>query len=205
MTSICAHRGGALLWPENSLTAFRQALALAIEEVECDVHLSADGVVLAGEGEIDRSRLTGEPLPAAVGVGDEVWAGTVNLSAVLTVRVTRAGAETLAGPVLIVEDRATIHRKVRDIAPVEQDPPGVGLDQPHHRVKTGGLARAVGTEQADHLAAMNAQRDVVEHRALVVGLGDRAHLEPAHGLVRFNGGDRMAAGIEHRPDQLPRF
>lgn len=45
MTSICAHRGGALLWPENSLTAFRQALALAIEEVECDVHLSADGVV----------------------------------------------------------------------------------------------------------------------------------------------------------------
>lgn len=44
MTTLCAHRGGALLWPENSLTAFRQALALPIEEVECDVHLSADGV-----------------------------------------------------------------------------------------------------------------------------------------------------------------
>jgi glycerophosphoryl diester phosphodiesterase len=46
VTSICAHRGGALLWPENSLTAFRQALALPIEEVECDVHLSADGVAM---------------------------------------------------------------------------------------------------------------------------------------------------------------
>ena len=45
MTAICAHRGGALLWPENSLTAFRHALELPIEEVECDVHLSADGVV----------------------------------------------------------------------------------------------------------------------------------------------------------------
>lgn len=44
MTTICAHRGGALLWPENSLTAFRHALGLPIEEVECDVHLSADGV-----------------------------------------------------------------------------------------------------------------------------------------------------------------
>ena len=103
------------------------------------------------------------------------------------------------------ENRATIHRKVRDIAPVEQDPPGVGFDQPHHRVKTGGLARAVGAEQADHLAAMNAQRDVVEHRALVIGLGDRANLEPAHGRVRVRGGDEVAAGIEHRPDQLPRF
>lgn len=46
MTAICAHRGGALLWPENSLTAFRRALALPIEEVECDVHLSADGVAM---------------------------------------------------------------------------------------------------------------------------------------------------------------
>ncbi len=46
MIAICAHRGGALLWPENSLTAFRAALALAIEEVECDVHLSADGVAM---------------------------------------------------------------------------------------------------------------------------------------------------------------
>lgn len=46
MIALCAHRGGALLWPENSLTAFRHALALPIEEVECDVHLSADGVAM---------------------------------------------------------------------------------------------------------------------------------------------------------------
>jgi len=42
-----------------------------------------------------------------VGVGDEVWAGTVNLSAVLRVRVTRAGAETLAGRLAsLAEDAA---------------------------------------------------------------------------------------------------
>ena len=43
---IAAHRGGALLWPENSLLAFRNALALGADLLELDVHLSADGEVI---------------------------------------------------------------------------------------------------------------------------------------------------------------
>jgi glycerophosphoryl diester phosphodiesterase len=43
---IAAHRGGALLWPENSLTAFRGALALGVDLVELDVHLTRDGEVV---------------------------------------------------------------------------------------------------------------------------------------------------------------
>ena len=43
MTEIIAHRGGAILWPENSLGAFRGAIAAGTDAVECDVHLSADG------------------------------------------------------------------------------------------------------------------------------------------------------------------
>ncbi len=39
------HRGGAALWPENSLTAFRNALALGSRILELDVHLTADGEV----------------------------------------------------------------------------------------------------------------------------------------------------------------
>ena len=39
---IAAHRGGARLWPENSLLAFRNALALGVDFVETDVHLTAD-------------------------------------------------------------------------------------------------------------------------------------------------------------------
>jgi glycerophosphoryl diester phosphodiesterase len=41
--AVAAHRGGALLWPENSLLAFRQALALGVTYLELDVHLSRDG------------------------------------------------------------------------------------------------------------------------------------------------------------------
>ena len=40
---IAAHRGGARLWPENSLLAFRGALGLGVDFVETDVHLTADG------------------------------------------------------------------------------------------------------------------------------------------------------------------
>lgn len=46
MTEIIAHRGGAILWPENSLHAFRQAIAAGVDAVECDVHLSRDGVAM---------------------------------------------------------------------------------------------------------------------------------------------------------------
>ena len=38
-----AHRGGAALWPENSLEAFRGAIALGARMLELDVHLTADG------------------------------------------------------------------------------------------------------------------------------------------------------------------
>ena len=43
---FAAHRGGAALWPENSLLAFRNALALGADYLEMDVHLSRDGEVM---------------------------------------------------------------------------------------------------------------------------------------------------------------
>lgn len=43
---LAAHRGGALLWAENSLLAFRNALALGADFLEFDVHLTKDGGVV---------------------------------------------------------------------------------------------------------------------------------------------------------------
>jgi len=45
-TRIAAHRGGAALWPENSLLAFRSALTLGVDALELDLHLTADGEVV---------------------------------------------------------------------------------------------------------------------------------------------------------------
>jgi glycerophosphoryl diester phosphodiesterase len=53
---VAAHRGGALLWPENSLRAFREALALGVELLEADVHLTADDeVVVLHDPTLDRT------------------------------------------------------------------------------------------------------------------------------------------------------
>jgi glycerophosphoryl diester phosphodiesterase len=38
-----AHRGGALLAPQNTLAAFRNALTLPIDAIELDAHMSRDG------------------------------------------------------------------------------------------------------------------------------------------------------------------
>ena len=42
-----AHRGGAGDWPENSSQAFESAYALGFRYMETDVHLTADGKVVA--------------------------------------------------------------------------------------------------------------------------------------------------------------
>jgi glycerophosphoryl diester phosphodiesterase len=53
---VAAHRGGAALWPENSLTAFRGALALGVDALEFDLHLTADGVpVVIHDATLDRT------------------------------------------------------------------------------------------------------------------------------------------------------
>src|SRR3989442_13687915 len=45
MPRFVVHRGGAALWPENSLLAFRNAIALGSDLLEFDVHLAAGGGV----------------------------------------------------------------------------------------------------------------------------------------------------------------
>ena len=57
--------------------------------------IPADGRIVAGRGEIDTSLVTGESLPRPVGIGDGVFAGTVNLGAPLEIEVTATGDGTL--------------------------------------------------------------------------------------------------------------
>jgi len=56
--------------------------------------IATDGVVVEGRSEVDRSLLTGEPVPDEVGPGDEVAGGTINDLGRLVVRATRVGADT---------------------------------------------------------------------------------------------------------------
>jgi Cu+-exporting ATPase len=57
--------------------------------------IATDGVVVEGESAVDRSMLTGEPLPEDAVPGDEVVGATINISGRLVVRATRIGSDTV--------------------------------------------------------------------------------------------------------------
>jgi glycerophosphoryl diester phosphodiesterase len=62
-TLLAAHRGGSLLWPENSLLAFRNAIALGADFIEFDVHLSKDGeVVVIHDPTLERTTMGTGPV-----------------------------------------------------------------------------------------------------------------------------------------------
>src|SRR6266516_3372341 len=62
-------------------------------------NVAADGLIVSGQGSFNQANITGESLPVDKKPGDEVFAGTQNLTGVLEVRVTRAGQDTTLGRV----------------------------------------------------------------------------------------------------------
>jgi len=62
-------------------------------------NVAADGVIVSGQGSFNQATITGESLPADKKPGDEVFAGTQNLTGVLEIKVSRAGSDTTLGRV----------------------------------------------------------------------------------------------------------
>jgi len=64
-------------------------------QVAAGERIPADGAVAAGRSDIDGSLVTGESVPVAAGPGDRVFAGMLNLTAPVRVRVSATGEGTL--------------------------------------------------------------------------------------------------------------
>jgi len=62
-------------------------------------NIAADGVVVSGDSTVNQANITGESLPTDKTGGDEVFSGTNNLTGMLDIRVTKAGADTTLGRV----------------------------------------------------------------------------------------------------------
>ena len=69
--------------------------------------IGGDGVVTDGASEVDQATITGEPLPGSKGPGDEVFAGTVNGTGTLRVRVTRPAADTVIARIVAMVSEAS--------------------------------------------------------------------------------------------------
>ncbi|MBM7714919.1 Cd2+/Zn2+-exporting ATPase [Bacillus thermophilus] len=55
----------------------------------------SDGEIMKGSTTMDESAITGESMPASKGLGDEVFAGTMNVNGSITVRITKPNEESL--------------------------------------------------------------------------------------------------------------
>ncbi|WP_181412392.1 heavy metal translocating P-type ATPase [Streptomyces griseorubiginosus] len=69
--------------------------------------IGADGVVVDGASEADQATITGEPLPVAKGPGDEVFAGTLNGTGALRVRVGRDPADSVVARIVTLVEEAS--------------------------------------------------------------------------------------------------
>ncbi|WP_328842089.1 heavy metal translocating P-type ATPase [Streptomyces europaeiscabiei] len=69
--------------------------------------IGADGQVLEGESEADQATITGEPLPVPKAPGDEVFAGTLNGTGVLRVRVARDPADSVIARIVSLVEEAS--------------------------------------------------------------------------------------------------
>src|SRR6266702_1586701 len=106
-----ASGGGIYLEVAAAVTTF----LLAGRFYEARARSSAAGEVLYGESAVDRSMMTGEPVPVDASAGDAVTGGTIALTGRLVVRAVQVGEHTqLAQLVALVgraqADKAAIQR-----------------------------------------------------------------------------------------------
>ncbi|MFI5887942.1 heavy metal translocating P-type ATPase [Streptomyces sp. NPDC051554] len=97
------------------LDADDREVAVAVEElavgdtilVRPGERVGADGRVLDGASEVDQATITGEPLPVAKEKGDEVFAGTLNGTGALRVRVERDAPDSVIARIVRMVEEAS--------------------------------------------------------------------------------------------------
>ena len=68
--------------------------------------IPVDGVVVGGNSAVDQSTITGESMPVEKSDGAEVYAGTINQSGALEIRVTGIGKDTAFGKIIEAVENA---------------------------------------------------------------------------------------------------
>ena len=75
--------------------------------VKAGEKIPLDGVIEEGETTVDTSALTGESVPRSLAPGDEVISGTVNLTGLIRVRVTKIFEESTVSKILELVENAS--------------------------------------------------------------------------------------------------
>lgn len=98
--TVLDETGNARVLPLSELKEGMTLLVAAGEKI------GADGTVLQGDSEVDTSLITGETLPQEARAGGQVFAGTINLVAPLTVRVNKTHERSLIAEIVRLMETA---------------------------------------------------------------------------------------------------
>jgi Cd2+/Zn2+-exporting ATPase/Cu+-exporting ATPase len=74
--------------------------------VKPGARIPVDGLVAGGHSFVDQATITGESMPAEKSKGSAVYAGTINQSGALEIRVDRMGRDTTFGKIINAVERA---------------------------------------------------------------------------------------------------
>ena len=99
--SATVRRGGELVRVDPDEVAIGESIVIAPGE-----RVPLDGIVEEGTSSLDTVALTGESVPRSIAPGEEILSGCLNLSGVLTVRVTRSESESTASRILELVEHA---------------------------------------------------------------------------------------------------
>ena len=125
MATVIEPGGAQLQVPAHALRPGDRLLVSAGERV------GADGVVLEGTGQVDQSLITGETAPLTVSAGQEVYAGSLNLTRPLQIEVRAADSATLLAEIgrlmLAAEQGKARYRRLADRAAAIYAPAVHGL------------------------------------------------------------------------------
>ncbi|MFT4298162.1 MAG: heavy metal translocating P-type ATPase [Aeromicrobium sp.] len=104
----------------RALMELQPAVDVAVGEtftVRPGERIATDGLVVEGSSSVDEHMLTGESVPVAKSVGDEVTGATVNVDGLLVVRATAVGDDTrLAHMARLVEEAQEGKAEVQRLA-----------------------------------------------------------------------------------------
>lgn len=73
-----------------------------------------DGIVISGDSLIDSAMLTGESLPVAAGIDSEVYSGTINMNAVIEIKVIKSFADSAVSKILSMVEKANENKAVTE-------------------------------------------------------------------------------------------
>ncbi|MBF0707008.1 cadmium-translocating P-type ATPase [Alkalihalobacillus hwajinpoensis] len=99
-TATVISNGSEMVVPASSLSVDDVILIKPGERVP------ADGLIMKGQTSLDQSAITGESIPVIKRIDEEVFAGTLNISGHLTVKMTKSSKDTVFQKIIALVQEA---------------------------------------------------------------------------------------------------